>query len=643
MLRGTRGEYNMERQQEREPLGAQQPIPLVQILPDGRLAYVSMPVMPSSVAPPQPFAAHLAAQDLTGKRDRWATIVKIAGILMLLGGILGVLARVCTVGEMHGHKKWGLWSAALVMDVLLILTGVLGIRAGRNKTANSARSYKRFLIFFAILYVVVTGVACFVCMKHELKRIHKNENHQYRYYTDGDRDLMLPEDYARALDKAMEQVHDLRAQMQPHPVDIDPNPMTGPASEPESDLPKKWKRHHFDEEERNRPERGHRRRHDRSEDEHRPRHDWEDNEDQENWGPREDREDRRGRRHDGERRKRHDWEENEDQGNWGPREDREDRRGRRHDGERRKRHDKDDRPRHDRDEHSPRRDRDEYPQPPTPRDNEYPIPPPFTPGDMPPPPFTPGDMPPPPFDPSEMPPPPFNSEEMPPPPFTPGEMPNFEPPFNPEEMPPPPFNPSEMPNFEPPFNPDEMPHPPFDPSEMPNFEPSEDMPTLTGEEPGFMPEPRDPSIDTKHKKDKKNKKDKEDKDDGRSGYGHRDEMPKWSKEDLIHGMMVMVGVGVLLTAAMCSCCVFCAHRLVKHAENYEAMFPRPAPPPQFSYVYPQQPQMQVPYYYPVPQAPPQPVQPQMPAMPVVQAVPVSHANLYPNLAPMGVSIPHRSS
>lgn len=490
----------MERQQDREPLGAQQPIPLVQILPDGRLAYVSMGVAPGAIAPPQPLAAHVSAQDLTGKRDRWALIVKIAGVLMLIGGILGVVARGCTAGENRGHT-WAFWGVALGIDILMMIAGILGLKAGRQKTAVAARRYKRFLIFFALVYVLATGAITFCVAKHELKHINKQHGGRGSYYADVN--TMLPEEYEQ---EAMDQ-GEARGRPDREGRPIPPyvptegedgwqpenSPMAEENSVEESEFAKQWGKHS--------------RRHDRPEGE--------------------------------EGSKRH------------------------HDRTEKNCNRRDPRPPHHED--SPR-DTDYFPEPPqnTPRPSENS---------------------------------PVNTEET----------------VTTEVMP---------------------------------------------AEPSFMEEdclPEDSNLQSKHKKDKKDKKEK--KEEGRKGYGHKDEMPKWSKKELKRAMMVGMGVAVLLTVGLCSCCVFCAYRLVKYTESYEAMFPRQIPAPQFSYYYPQQAQAYAPYPYPyaqvpqgaqppqapqhAPQAPQAHVYPQMPQ--VVQAVPVNQANLYPNLAPMGVSFPPRAS
>ena len=509
----------MERQQDREPLGAQQPIPLVQILPDGRLAYVSLGVAPGAIAQPQPLAAHVSAQDLTGKRDRWALIVKIAGLLMLIGGILGIVARGCTAGENRGHT-WAFWGVALGIDILMVITGILGLKAGRQKTAAAARRYKRFLIFFALVYILATGAMTFCFAKHEFKHINKHHGGGYRGSNYAGENSMLPEEYTQEVDKAMEQVDNLRSTGEargrpdregrtiPPYVPTEGEDGWQPESTPipeensveESEFAKQWGKH--------------------------PRH--------------------------------HDHPEHQENDH------------RRHP---RPNHDKDDHPRHphDKDDHPrPPHDQDDYPR--HPRDGDY------------------------------------------------------------------------------------FPEPPHN---IPR--PSENNPASADEtvttEPAFLGEeslPEDPNLQSKHKKDKKEKKE-----EGREGYGHKDEMPKWNKKELKRAMMVGMGVAVLLTVGLCSCCVFCAYRLVKYTEGYEAMFPRQIPAPQLSYYYPQQAQAYAPYPYPYPyaqvpqaaqapqapqhasQAPQAQVFQQMPQ--VVQAVPVNQANLYPNLAPMGVSFPPRAS
>ena len=502
----------MERQQDREPLGAQQPIPLVQILPDGRLAYVNLAVAPMGIAPPQPLAAHTSAQDLTGKRDRWALIVKIAGALMLIGGVIGLVARACTVGENRGHR-WAFWGVALGVDLLMILTGILGLKAGRQKTSMAARRYKRFLIFFAIVYVLVTGAATICFAKHEFKHLKQHHNGGgYRYNTEGTRDMPPPMDYIDGWPESMEQDstmipggEETRGRpdregrtIPPYtPSEGEDGWESGNASSP-AEMP-------TEESEILKHPRNHPKRHDRPEGENQPE-----------------------------------------------------------EGHRRP---------HDRDEHRrPPHDSDNFPE--APRDL------------------------------------PTTSAEFPP------------------------------------------------------TTASETTTAVMPTEPAFLGEEEnqveDASLQGRNKKEKKEKKE-----DGRDGYGHKDEMPKWSKKDLKRGMIVGMGVAMLLTVGLCSCCVFCACRLVKYSESYEALFPRQSPAPQYSFYYPQPAPyayQQVPQpsqapqaspaqaYQQVPQGPPAQVYQQVPQaqayqqMPqVVQAVPVNHANLYPNLAPMGVSFPPRAS
>lgn len=570
----------MERQQDREPLGAQQPVPLVQILPDGRLAYVSVVVGSMGIAPPQPLAAHTSAQDLTGKRDRWALIVKIAGALMLIGGIIGLVARGCTAGENRGHT-WAFWGMALGIDLLMILTGILGLKAGRQKTSQAARRYKRFLIFFAIVYVLVTGAATFCFAKHEFKHINKYHNGgENRFYTE--------ENWGN---DPMEEVNNLRPgeeetggrpdregrTIPPYtPSEGEDGWEAGNASNPdeilvgESEFPKNWRHHpkrHDRPEGENTPEWGPRRHRDRSESE-------EEGESRRHRDGPEDQEEGHRRRRDrpeseeqreGEHRRHRDRSEDQEGGH-----------RRRHPEEGHNRpprpHDRDDRPR-------PPQERDDFPEP---REEDY-----F--------PEAPSDL-----------------------PTTTAELP---------------------PNT-------------VDETVTTAVMPTEPCPS--GEEENRV---EDASLLGKHKKEKKEKKE-----DGRRGYGHKDEMPKWSKKDLKRGMMVGMGVAVLLTIGLCSCCVFCACRLVKYSESYEALFPRQSPAPQYSFYYPQP----APYaYHQVPQppqahqAPPAQVYQQAPPaqayqhapqaqafqqMPqVVQAVPVNQASLYPNLAPMGVSFPPRAS
>ena len=182
----------MERQLSREPT---QPIPLLQTLPNGQLAYISLPIPSAAGAPTQPLAAHTSVKDLTGKRDLWALIVQIAGVLMLIGGSISVLVKVCAIDEIRAPHQFAFWAVSFVTSVLMLAAGVLGVQAGTQKTAETAQRYQNFLLFFAVLFVLVTGSAICFFMHHELRHMDK---HQER----NEANRALPQYYAKQ-DKSM--------------------------------------------------------------------------------------------------------------------------------------------------------------------------------------------------------------------------------------------------------------------------------------------------------------------------------------------------------------------------------------------------------------------------------------------------------
>ena len=160
----------MERQEDSE---LAQSLPLVQVPSADWLSYINVPVVYAAAAPLQPFAAHLSIQDLTRKRDRWALIVEIAGALMLVGGTMGVIWKICAVGGLWKYHQFAFWVLVLTMNLLTVTAGVLGVRAGRRKTAETAQMYMNFLLFFAVVYVLMSGASICFFTERELRHSGK--------------------------------------------------------------------------------------------------------------------------------------------------------------------------------------------------------------------------------------------------------------------------------------------------------------------------------------------------------------------------------------------------------------------------------------------------------------------------------------
>ena len=195
----------MQGNQEREPLAGPQPIPLIQILPDGRLAYVTLPMasLPQVSAPnypaPQPvsqpqMSSTQNAGEIKASRDRWGCIIKTMGILMLLLALFGLVTRVCMAHKMRRKSQWCLWWIGLAVFLLMLLTAILGIRAGAKKTSRAAMCYLRFLVFFAVVFVIALVAASMLCIKMGEKHWN-NRNKNWDQGTDYmEEDQMPPMD-----------------------------------------------------------------------------------------------------------------------------------------------------------------------------------------------------------------------------------------------------------------------------------------------------------------------------------------------------------------------------------------------------------------------------------------------------------------
>lgn len=164
----------MKRQEDSE---LAQSLPLVQVPSDDWLSYVNVPMAYVAAAPLQPLAAHMSIQDLTRKRDRWALIVEIAGALMLVGGTIGVIWKIYAIGGLWEPHQFAFWVLVLTMNVLMLVAGVLGVVAGRRKTAETAQIYMSFLLFFAVVYVLVSGASICFLTESELRHSGKQPGH----------------------------------------------------------------------------------------------------------------------------------------------------------------------------------------------------------------------------------------------------------------------------------------------------------------------------------------------------------------------------------------------------------------------------------------------------------------------------------
>lgn len=150
-----------------------QSLPLGEVPSNDWLPYISMSRAYTAAAPLQPFAAHISHQDLTRKRDRWALIVETAGALMIVGGTIGVILKICEVGRLWEYHQFALWVLVLTMNMLMLTAGVLGVCAGRRKTAETAQMYLHFLLFFSVMYVLVSGASICFYTERELRHSDK--------------------------------------------------------------------------------------------------------------------------------------------------------------------------------------------------------------------------------------------------------------------------------------------------------------------------------------------------------------------------------------------------------------------------------------------------------------------------------------
>lgn len=147
-------------------------------LPNGHIPYLGLS-MPSSLHS-QGYDSSLAVTErqYVGKqREKWAKVVLVTGLVMLVVAWLGLAGHVLILRKTIHKRRWAAWGIGVGMCGMIIVVGLLAIRAGVKKTSSAALLYLRLLVLFTLLFVIAFVLSSMLRLKTEThKWKHQKSN-----------------------------------------------------------------------------------------------------------------------------------------------------------------------------------------------------------------------------------------------------------------------------------------------------------------------------------------------------------------------------------------------------------------------------------------------------------------------------------
>lgn len=142
------------------------PTSLLHSLPTGHFSYLQLPITVQS--PSSPYGSSVSdteREDIGKQREKWAKVVLVTGLIMLAVAWLGLSGHVLILKKTIHKGKWAVWGIGVGMCGMIVVAGLLAVRAGVKKTSSSALLYLRLLVLLTITFVIALMLSSMLRMK----------------------------------------------------------------------------------------------------------------------------------------------------------------------------------------------------------------------------------------------------------------------------------------------------------------------------------------------------------------------------------------------------------------------------------------------------------------------------------------------